>query len=259
MNLGAGLQNGMSSSTVGCLNAAQLLARTVLVRFQMDLDKQNFIDIGKNIGEGLVEGMSDSSIMSKVISTASNLAKSAYDAAREALDINSPSRKFRSLGKSAVEGFAQGFDRYSKLSTRAAEEVSNDALSAVSDIVAAMNIAADDNFDIQPTITPVVDMSNVSAAGGLLNGYFGQVPMNVSSYLNSSMMSDALAAISQNAAGSSDVVSAIRELRSDVQYLGQAIGQAKVTLDTGVIAGAVTSGVSARINSQVNSRGSVWK
>ena len=83
--------------------------------------------------------------------------------------------------------------------------------------------------------------------------------MNVSSYLNSFMMSDALAAISQNAAGSSDVVSAIRELRSDVQYLGQAIGQAKVTLDTGVIAGAVTPGVSARINSQVNSRGSVWK
>lgn len=259
VNLGAGLQNGMNSSTVGCLNAAQLLARTVLVRFQMDLDKQNFIDIGKNIGEGLVEGMSDSSIMSKVISTASDLAKSAYDAAREALDVNSPSRKFRSLGRSAVEGFAQGFDRYSKLSTRAAEEVSNDALSAVSDIVAAMNIAADDNFDIQPTITPVVDMSNVSAAGELLNGYFGQVPMNVSSYLNSSMMSDALAAISQNAAGSSDVVSAIRELRSDVQYLGQAIGQAKVTLDTGVIAGAVTSGVSARINSKVNSRGSVWK
>lgn len=259
VNLGAGLQNGMSSSTVGCLNAAQLLARTVLVRFQMDLDKQNFVNIGKNIGEGLIEGMSDSSIMSKLISTASDLAKSAYDAAREALDINSPSRKFRSLGKSAVEGFAQGFDRYSKLSTRAAEEVSNDALSAVSDIVAAMNIAADDNFDIQPTITPVVDMSNVSAAGGLLNGYFGQVPMNVSSYLNSSMMSDALAAISQNAAGSSDVVSAIRELRSDVQYLGQAIGQAKVTLDTGVIAGAVTPGVSARINSQVNSRGSVWK
>lgn len=259
VNLGAGLQNGMSSSTVGCLNAAQLLARTVLVRFQMDLDKQNFVNIGKNIGEGLIKGMSDSSIMSKLINTASDLAKSAYDAAREALDINSPSRKFRSLGKSAVEGFAQGFDRYSKLSTRAAETVSNDALSAVSDIVAAMNIAADDNFDIQPTITPVVDMSNVSAAGGLLNGYFGQVPMNVSSYLNSFMMSDALAAISQNAAGSSDVVSAIRELRSDVQYLGQAIGQAKVTLDTGVIAGAVTPGVSARINSQVNSRGSVWK
>ncbi len=258
-NLGVGLQNGMNSSTVDCLNAAQTLARTVLIRFQMDLDKENFVTIGKNIGEGLVEGMSDSSIMTKVIKTAGDLAKSAYDAAREALDINSPSRKFRALGKSSVEGFAQGFSRYSKLSTRAAEEVSNDALSAVSDIAAAMNIAADENFDIQPTITPVVDMSNISAAGGLINGYFGQVPMNVSSYLNSSMMSDALNAISQNAAGSSDVVSAIRELRSDVQYLGQAIGQAKVTLDTGVIAGAVTPGVSARINSQVNSRGSVWK
>ncbi len=259
VNLGAGLQNGMNSSTVGCLNTAQTLARTVLIRFQMDLDKQNFVTIGKNIGEGLIEGMSDSSIMSKVVSTASDLAKSAYDAARAALDINSPSRKFRALGKSSVEGFAQGFTRYSKLSTRAAEEVSNDALSAVSDIAAAMSIAASEDFDFQPTITPVVDMSNISAAGGLINGYFGQVPMNVSSYLNSSMMSDALSAISQNAAGSSDVVSAIRELRSDVQYLGQAIGQAKVTLDTGVIAGAVTPGVSARINSQVNSRGSVWK
>lgn len=257
-NLGVGLQNGMQSSTAGCLSKAQELGRTILVRFQMDLDKQNFVTIGKNIGEGLVEGMSDSSIMSKVISTASELAKSAYDAAREALDINSPSRKFRSLGKSAVEGFSQGFERYSKWSTQAAESMSEDALSAVSDVVAAMSIAADDNFDLQPTITPVVDMSNISAAGGLLNGYFGQVPMNVSSYINGSTISDALAAISQNT-GSSDVVSAIRELRTDVQYLGQQIGQAKVTLDTGVIAGAVTPGVSARINKSVNSKGSVWR
>lgn len=258
-NLGAGLQNGINSSTVGCINTSQTLANTILIRFQMDLDKSKFEDIGKNAIQGLIDGMQDSTLLGKAIQTATDLATKAYNAAKEALDINSPSKKFRSLGKSAVEGFSQGFRRYSAMSTKAAEDVSNDALSAVSDVIEAMNIASDDSLDIQPTITPVVDMSNVSAASGMLNGYFGQVPMNVSSYLNSSTISDALAAISQNAVGSTDVVSAIRELRSDVQYLGQAIGQAKVTLDTGVIAGAVTPGVSARINKQVSSRGSVWK
>jgi tape measure domain-containing protein len=258
-NLGAGLQNGINSSTVGCINTSQTLANTILIRFQMDLDKSKFEDIGKNAIQGLIDGMQDSTLLGKAIQTATDLATKAYNAAKEALDINSPSKKFRSLGKSAVEGFSQGFRRYSAMSTKAAEDVSNDALSAVSDVIEAMNIASDDGLDIQPTITPVVDMSNVSAASGMLNGYFGQVPMNVSSYLNSSTISDALAAISQNAAGSTDVVSAIKELRSDVQYLGQAIGQAKVTLDTGVIAGAVTPGVSARINKQVSSRGSVWK
>lgn len=258
-NLGAGLQNGINSSTVGCINTSQTLANTILIRFQMDLDKSKFEDIGKNAIQGLIDGMQDSTLLGKAIQTATDLATKAYNAAKEALDINSPSKKFRSLGKSAVEGFSQGFRRYSAMSTKAAEDVSKDALSAVSDVIEAMNIASDDSLDIQPTITPVVDMSNVSAASGMLNGYFGQVPMNVSSYLNSSTISDALATISQNAAGSTDVVSAIKELRSDVQYLGQAIGQAKVTLDTGVIAGAVTPGVSARINKQVSSRGSVWK
>lgn len=258
-NLGAGLQNGINSSTVGCINTSQTLANTILIRFQMDLDKSKFEDIGKNAVQGLIDGMQNSTLLGQVVKTATDLATKAYNAAKEALDVNSPSKKFRSLGKFAVEGFSQGFRRYSAMSTKAAEDVSNDALSAVSDVIEAMNIASDDSLDIQPTITPVVDMSNVSAASGMLNGYFGQVPMNVSSYLNSSTISDALAAISQNAAGSTDVVSAIRELRSDVQYLGQAIGQAKVTLDTGVIAGAVTPGVSARINKQVSSRGSVWK
>ena len=257
-NLGAGLQNGINSSSGAVVNAGQTLASAVLFRFNMDLGKNKFEELGKNIVQGLIDGMQNSTLLGQVVKTATDLATKAYNAAKEALDINSPSKKFRSLGKSAVEGFSQGFRRYSAMSTKAAEDVSNDALSAVSDVIEAMNIASDDGLDIQPTITPVVDMSNVSAASGMLNGYFGQVPIGLGTSLSSnSMISDALQAISQNS--NNDVVSAIKELRSDVQYLGQAIGQAKVTLDTGVIAGAVTPGVSARINKQVSSRGSVWK
>ena len=52
--------------------------------------------------------------------------------------------------------------------------VLSDALiSAIQRSMAMVSVMADDDFTISPTITPVVDMSNINAASGMLGNAFG--------------------------------------------------------------------------------------
>ena len=86
----------------------------------------------------------------------------------------------------------------------------NGLSNAISKVVDAVN----GNMDMQPTIRPVVDLSNVSASAGAINGMFNMTPsVGVLSNLNTinSMMTDR-----QNGASNDDVVYAINKLRKEL-------------------------------------------
>lgn len=115
---------------------------------------------------GLTSGIEGSQeIVSRSMRT---VAASAFVAAKVFLGIRSPSRLFMKLGEHTSEGLAIGISNYSGVVAKAAEGVGHDAIFAMKKTIAALPSAIDDNVDFNPTIRPVLDLSELqSAARGI--------------------------------------------------------------------------------------------
>lgn len=126
---------------------------------------------GVNLAMAIVDGMTGglASGVQRVASQAASMAKRALGAAKSALGIKSPSKEFKAVGAFAAIGMALGISSHAGAVNTASKSMAMGSLSAVK---AALSSASDlmVDTDIQPVITPVVDMSNVeNAAGGLKN------------------------------------------------------------------------------------------
>ena len=64
--------------------------------------------IGGNIIRGIISGIG--SAIGSLVSAATNAAKKAFDAAKNALGIHSPSKKFAWIGEMSVAGWEKGWD-----------------------------------------------------------------------------------------------------------------------------------------------------
>lgn len=116
-------------------------------------------EVGRELAAGLASGIRDGE--SRVINSAVDIAISAYRAAKDALDINSPSKIFAKLGEGIDEGFVKGMeDKRGDVTTESRNLVRN----MISTSREALNNFADLlNGDIidDPTITPVLDLSEI--------------------------------------------------------------------------------------------------
>lgn len=111
---------------------------------------------GADFGRGFVNGIG--SFLGKAAEAAANLAKSAYDALRGALDERSPSRKSKKSGKNFDIGLGLGVSENEDYAINAAEELGENVLDAldmsawnerikgidVSGIMERVNLAADE-------------------------------------------------------------------------------------------------------------------
>jgi Tape measure protein len=104
--------DGLAKQVLILVNAALDLVVTLVngIADAIRTHTQPMIDAGENLGNAIIEGLLKAlkDVGGKVAKAAGNLAKSAYDSAKNFLDINSPSKKFIQLGHSVGEGFAIG-------------------------------------------------------------------------------------------------------------------------------------------------------
>lgn len=102
-----GLLQGISSGKSGAVSAASSLGREITSALQTELPKSKFEEVGGQVSSGLAQGISNGA--SGVISAATEMAQKAVSAAKKALEINSPSRKFAYLGKMSGAGYIEGW------------------------------------------------------------------------------------------------------------------------------------------------------
>lgn len=159
-----------------------------------------FYDAGRYLVAGFANGIRDNIYLAQRAAIA--LADNTESAARSRLYINSPSA-------GVPEGFAQGIERFSYLGARAVESMSNDAIGSASKVLSNVTAALTDDVNTQPTIRPIVDLSNVENSSDAISNMLAMDP-TVSAFSNvhsiSSMMNR-----NQNGAND-DVVSAIKDL-----------------------------------------------
>ena len=93
--------------------------------------------LGKNIGDGMKKGISDSSDGANA--AAGDLADNMIDIAKDNLGIHSPSRVFHQIGEYLVQGFANGVSDNTNISEDAMTEMVTQAINATQDTIENQN------------------------------------------------------------------------------------------------------------------------
>ena len=131
---------------------------------------QTFYNAGGYLVDGFVAGIDENTW--KAEAQAAAMAQAALEATKEALGIQSPSKEFYKLGDFSGQGFTNALKDYEITSGKAGESMGNSALKGLSDAIAKVKDLFGKDFDPNPTIRPVLDLSNVQNGMGSLSGMF---------------------------------------------------------------------------------------
>ena len=167
----------------------------------------SFYTSGENLVRGFANGIAFYTYIAK--QAAERMAKAAKEAAKRELDEHSPSREFYKIGAFGGKGFVNAFRDYESKAYEAGGEMAMFAKRGLSDAIAKVRDVIENGIDAQPTIRPVLDLSDVEAGVGAIGGMLGLRPsMGVLSNIGvvNSMMNR-----NQNGVND-DVVSAIERL-----------------------------------------------
>ena len=143
------------------------------------------------------------------------MAKAAENAARKELGIHSPSRVFKKIGSHVPEGFAQGISMFGSAIKNSISNMGDTAISNTKNVISHILDTINMDIDSQPTIRPILDLSDIQSNLGTMNGMFDNVDINA--HLNA--ISSGVNTKIQNGVNS-DIVSAIDKLRDGLGNVG---------------------------------------
>jgi tape measure domain-containing protein len=129
--------------------------------------------------DGLLRGIADGA--GSVISALVQLAIDAWNAALAWLGVDSPAKKFIYIGEMIVLGLVKGIRMLEHKAPIAIKKVAKDTVSAMSKAVTAVTEGIEGEMDIDPTIRPVVDMTDVEKVATLLDDMLGDRSLGLAS------------------------------------------------------------------------------
>ena len=98
------------------------------------------------------------------------MARTAYNAAKSELDINSPSKKFAWIAQMSGEGFINGMKQMLAKVASTGADLGAEAMSSTEMALHGFADLLENGIDTEPTIRPVIDLSDVEAGLYTLNG-----------------------------------------------------------------------------------------
>ena len=187
-----------------------------------------------NAGSYLMDGLKNGINNRKwvAINAAEKVARQITNITNAVFGEHSPSRVFMQIGRYLDEGLAIGINDSSDVATNSASNMAN---SVIGNVQNAISIAGDlfsANADAQPTIKPIVDLSEVRRGANAISGIFGSGP-SVGVMANVNAISSSMNGRIQNG-NNSEVVSAINKLRDKLDGVGNTYNTINgVTYDDG--------------------------
>ena len=126
----------------------------------MALQDVSFYDMGTSLVDGFANGITDQTF--KAEASAKAMARAAYLAAKRELAINSPSKKFKRLAYSIPEGTAVGIDSKVDIVKSSAVNMAKAAIDSTKGTISKLgSILSNNNVNAKPTISPVIDATNL--------------------------------------------------------------------------------------------------
>ena len=190
----------------------------------------SFYNAGSYLVTGFSNGISENSYKATAKSKA--MAEAAIKAAREALKINSPSKVFKEIGSGIPEGFAMGIGMLNSTVKRSVSNMASTAITSTRTAMSTVLEALNSDMDAQPTIRPVVDLSDVRSGANAINGMLsGTQGVGVQANLNA--INVAMNRKLQNGSND-DVISAINKLNDGLaSNRGDTYNFGGITYDSG--------------------------
>ena len=208
----------------------------------------DFYAAGKYCVEGLAAGIGDSDAVAKVIAAAVAAVRAAITAAEDEAGIASPAKEFIRIATYCGMGLTKGFSNYESKTYDSGRRLADSARAGLSDAISRVSDIIDSGIDAQPTIRPVLDLTDVSAGANRINSLFGTPSVGVMSRVGaiSSMMNGI-----QNGSNN-DVIAAINDLGSRIgDRPGDTYNINGITYDDG---SNITSAVEALIRAAIRER-----
>lgn len=137
--------------------------------------KDDFYNAGKNLVLGFANGITDNTFMAEARATAMAQASLAKD--KKTLDEHSPSKEFYKIGKFAVLGFVNSFSDNMKLVNKSGSNLARQSMDGMGKAMNQIGDVITNGIDPNPTIRPVVDLSNIQNGVGAINGMFNDTAL----------------------------------------------------------------------------------
>ena len=204
-------------------------------------------ELGEYMVDGLIEGVE--SKQPEFLKTLESLISAGTEITQDTAEIHSPSRVFARIGEYMVEGLIGGITNRSDDASKASADMARGTIQSVSRLISDMSTIIDSDMEITPTISPILDMTNVQNG---LNQMDSTLSANRSIALGMSVVSknqnglayqfgDAISKLADaNTQSNGQIVDAIDGLKSDLSDLVDRVSQLQVVMDTGELVGAIS-------------------
>jgi len=167
----------------------------------------DFYNTGKYLVEGFADGITANTYLAEARARA--MAAAAARAAQRALAINSPSKVGYGIGSFFGLGFVNALNDYESKSYDAGSGIADAAKNGLSNAISKITDIINSDIDTQPTIRPVLDLSDVEKGTGRLNALFSKTQgisvsgssdkaLSIASSLNKEVFKSNYSPISQN-------------------------------------------------------------
>lgn len=167
---------------------------------------------GKYVGDGIVAGLNAKYI--DVYRAGYKLGEAANKGFRAAEQIQSPSKVMIRDGKFVGEGVVIGIKSMAKAVYNAGYAMGDSAIRGMSKTIANISDAVNYDIDVQPTIRPILDLSDVKSGARMMSSLL-PATSSVDIMANAGAISSMMSHRGQNGSND-DVVSAINKLRRDI-------------------------------------------
>lgn len=137
--------------------------------------KDDFYNAGKNLVLGFANGITDNTFMAEARAAA--MAQASLAKAKKTLDEHSPSKEFYKIGKFAVLGFVNSFSDNMKLVNKSGSNLARQSMNGMGKAMNQIGDVITNGIDPNPTIRPVVDLSNIQNGVGAINGMFNDTAL----------------------------------------------------------------------------------
>ena len=223
--MASSLNNGLNSKKSTIDKTAKTIADSAASNVRLEYN--SFYSAGNYLVEGFAAGISASSFKAEAKAVA--MAQAALDAAKAVLRMNSPSKATREIGEYFGQGFINGISSYADKAYSSSSDMANSARAGLSDAISRIQNVLSSDIDSQPTIRPVLDLSDVTTNASKITSLFDTNP-SVGVMANVGAISRNMS-FGQNGSTNDDVINAIKGLKDSLSKPGDTYTIGSITYD----------------------------
>ena len=216
---------------------------------------QGLVDVGGNLISGLWQGITGAA--GAVWNGICDFGSSIVNGFCDFFGIHSPSRVMAGIGEYLSLGLAQGITDETDSVVQGVQDVSDTALSTMMDLAQRVGDIASDDFEYEPSIQPVVDMSDVQNGVDWLNDTLfqnGTVALNAerTAGLAANVVRRAEVTKAQQEEANkpdqktnpnADIVSSVEALGEHIDSIARAVANMKVQMNGRKLVGEIINDV----------------